>query len=1044
MNYFSAFQMSCWRPVLLLGLSVSWQWAGSAQVAKLMVAQPGTNGWVRVQSPSSDPNSVYTIQASTNLQAWTAVAALHGAPFTFVDPASGERAFRFYRTASAAKTPADDWKNQVTYPDDPFASYPEGFGGDEMRWVKFAILLSEPNRVYYQDSHKYPFHYEFAVARLNPFKGISRDAFDRVSLHAADQQVILGAILLPPTLGEYGIQFVGLDPYPRELVARLFEVVRSTVIAGAEVRAFYVPVYEQAASAEAERAFFESRGIGLASAGRWTKGDSCYSTGWALGQLKFFAGSEISGAYADGRLQPSDILLTDSVPAEVPYVAGIISLNASTPNSHVAILARSYGVPFVYLFDANERQRVQQLVGKEIAVRSQETYGGCQARVLDLEGALDPATRAEILALKVPEPLRITPKAALGSFSAPTDNLTPSDVKYFGGKAANYGFLRRAIPADSPEALALSFDLWDAFMNQTVPNGKTLRTEIAERLAGYTYPANVLSVKNTLEAIRDLITKTAQFTSAQKEAVLSALRNLEPLKRVRFRSSTNVEDLERFTGAGLYDSFSGCIADDQDANNEGPSLCDSTEANERGVFRAIQKVYASFYNDNAFLERLRHGVDESKVGMAVLVHYSTPDEIELANGVATMRQDNTGALQGDLVTQLGAVSVTNPGGHALPEVINASQFPFGTPYLFRKAQSSLVPLGGHVMTWEADYKRFLEMFVKVAEAYHGFYPNKQEFTLDFEYKKVAPGKLIVKQVRELPLASGGPSAASALLNQPVQYCVFQGELSDVFANHRLKLLLTLEAKNLILKPINSTSLYAEAQLEYLEGAETKLLQGAPSSWPNARYTFENEVHRDRWTIGSGPAQRSFELVAEDPFRLTPRKENGLLLLSDYTLTLTTSYATPVPTLDPFGAGETTTSKETVRLAPCFVPNEEDILVQRTMTDGGVSIETRFYWPPYPKGPTAGYTAPVARWVETKINGLVSSPITLRAYYSQTYQPFHHNFAETFIFEPRLEPGLPQSVLDELAAKNVQLLHVFYNGNSAEVTLLGLDGKFRKL
>src|SRR6185503_19138684 len=118
------------------------------------------------------------------------------------------------------------------------------------------------------------------------------------------------------------------------------------------------------------------------------------------------------------------------------------------------------------------------------------------------------------------------------------------------------------------------------------------------------------------------------FTAEQQHAITNALRVFNPQRRIRFRSSTNVEDSEHFTGAGLYDSYSGCLLDDRDGNTSGPSLCDPEEEDERGVFRAIQRVYASFYNDNAFIERLRLGVDESQVGMAVLVHYSFPDEIE--------------------------------------------------------------------------------------------------------------------------------------------------------------------------------------------------------------------------------------------------------------------------------------------------------------------------------------------------------------------------------------------------------------------------------
>ena len=112
-----------------------------------------------------------------------------------------------------------------------------------------------------------------------------------------------------------------------------------------------------------------------------------------------------------------------------------------------------------------------------------------------------------------------------------------------------------------------------------------------------------------------------------------------------------------FVGAGLYDSFSGCLLDDLDGDTKGPCKCDPTESKERGVFRAIRKAYASFYNDNGFLERLRHGIDESQVAMGLLVHYSAPDETEMANGVAKVYYESPNRRQpilaGDLVTQAG-------------------------------------------------------------------------------------------------------------------------------------------------------------------------------------------------------------------------------------------------------------------------------------------------------------------------------------------------------------------------------------------------------
>ena len=61
--------------------------------------------------------------------------------------------------------------------------------------------------------------------------------------------------------------------------------------------------------------------------------------------------------------------------------------------------------------------------------------------------------------------------------------LTPSDIQFFGGKAAHYALLRDAIPANSRPAIAFSFDLWDAFLAQDMGGGATLGEEIAARMA---------------------------------------------------------------------------------------------------------------------------------------------------------------------------------------------------------------------------------------------------------------------------------------------------------------------------------------------------------------------------------------------------------------------------------------------------------------------------------------------------------------------------------------------------------------------------------
>ena len=86
--------------------------------------------------------------------------------------------------------PSPYWKNQIAFPDDPFRA--NGAVYSEPGWVKFTILLSDRDTVYFQDSRKYQFHYNFATDLLDPFIGMNTAEFDRFTLYAEGQQAILG------------------------------------------------------------------------------------------------------------------------------------------------------------------------------------------------------------------------------------------------------------------------------------------------------------------------------------------------------------------------------------------------------------------------------------------------------------------------------------------------------------------------------------------------------------------------------------------------------------------------------------------------------------------------------------------------------------------------------------------------------------------------------------------------------------------------------------------------------------------------------------
>jgi hypothetical protein len=1110
-------------------------------------------------------------------------------------------------------TPSVFWKNQIVFPDDPFLQ--DGFSTSDPSWVKFTMLLLgpyDPNTVYFQDSQEYIFHYDFATELLDPFIGMSMADYYDVTLYELNQEAVLGAVIMPPVVGsppspefeEYGIQFIRDDAYSKEEIADMFSVVKGNIFAEPSVEAFYFPSYEQLAVAEVNRDWFESQGVPVGSAAHWAKGNICYSAGWAMGELKYFSGDQIQAAYLNGDLLPDDILLTDGVPAEIPFVAGILSLSPSTSNSHVAILARTFGVPFAYLAIAEDANSAQQLVEYTVLLRVAKNGSGSSVGLLDIEGLLTQEEIDAILALKEPMELDIEPTVPYGGYSADTNSLLPEDINNFGGKASNFGILRTSIPNNSPVAVAFSFDLWNEFLDQSLvpcgnviikpggyllfwadddqvqgpthtsfklsasgeyvglydtdgvtlidemtfgpqgddisygresdgndnwvffsggtaspnqPNsgdggpteglfinefmadndttiadangeyddwieiynagstainlsgmyltddasdptkwmipvgisGSTLREEIANRLAGYTYPpSNMAALSADLAIIRSIITNASvtSFSQQLKDAVIAVLQNpnygFDVNQKIRFRSSTNVEDSEQFVGAGLYDSYSGCLADELDGDDNGPCICDTSKSSERGVFRAIRKVFASFYNDNAFLERLCYDVNEAEVGMAVLVHHSFPDEFELANGVATLeRKESDPNTYITLVTQDGAVSVANPEVGPIPEEVSVVCVSESEIYLTLIRQSNLVILGEAVMEWEADYNDLTQLLVAAAEKFEEV-TGKTEYIFDFEYKKVADGGaalpvggLVVKQVREIPRTENVPSTTPFLINEPKEYCIERGYgINNLFTRHRLKSRWTLETKNLWLTAENlAEGFYSNAQIEYAADGRVRTLTGKLPLLPFANHTFAGTEAIDSWFMHHLSNPRTYELQTDSVRTQVGEGASPVVTLADFGGTwndfvLFVEYAQPVPT---YGGGTLT---ESTVLCSCPEPQLSDIWQQRTFVGSGGSITTTFYW-------EAGFgNNLISRFVETTIVGYTSSPIVLNGYYSQSYAASHHNWYDSFLFEPQLEPGISQAILDELRASNIRLF--LGDDASGTITTYGFeDGIF---
>ena len=161
-----------------------------------------------------------------------------------------------------------------------------------------------------------------------------------------------------------------------------------------------------------------------------------------------------------------------------------------------------------------------------------------------------------------------------------------------------------------PDGFAVPFYFYDEFMKH---NG--FYDDIEEMLADPEFQSDFDTQEDKLKKLRKKIKK-----ADTPEWIIEALEGMHATypegQSLRYRSSTNNEDLPGFSGAGLYDS----------------KTQDPEETEEDGIDKSIKGVWASLWNFRAFTEREFHRIDHLAAAMGVLVHPNYSDE--LANGVA--------------------------------------------------------------------------------------------------------------------------------------------------------------------------------------------------------------------------------------------------------------------------------------------------------------------------------------------------------------------------------------------------------------------------
>ena len=545
---------------------------------------------------------------------------------------------------------------------------------------------------------------------------------------------------------------------------------------------------------------------------------SVYNGGIAAGRLLLVEEGEAQLTDAVS----TDIVIVEEVPDWLPPASGLITSSPQTPLAHVNLLARNRGIPNAsqagILDDAEIRQaaRVRAPVivratgpdSLEVVLITNDEYREWRSKQSQDEISVPPVVADDLplaigldeLALTIDSEDDVAAwRPTIGGKSAGflallgTDGVTTPDRPlavtvrpYVEHLASIDGTLQQMLRdqnfASSVRARFLFLEGAEDYADQYPDeDDAAFAADLTAKHPPGTPLGDVLAADGFVRFFRDVPlnpTTLGELTTILEDR----FGTYAVTQGLRFRSSSSVEDIEGFSGAGLYDSNTGFFD---------PEAQPDEDDHNKTIGRTIKKTWASYWGFEAFEERQREGVDHRSGAMGVLVHARFDDPLEVNNGVATVTLLPESAGDAAIINinvQVGNESVTNPDpvNGELPEVISVHIDEDADTRIERIDASTLSP-SSDVLA-DDDVLELVDQVEAVAQLWRervnaslNADQQIQTLTLDYEFKTMAPGwpalangpgepgRLVIKQARSLDPGLRGVS--QALRDLPIPHDV---------------------------------------------------------------------------------------------------------------------------------------------------------------------------------------------------------------------------------------------------------------------------------
>ncbi len=493
----------------------------------------------------------------TSMTAWVLVALVLG---TVVVPAQDTAP----RSMSAVKSRADFDALAVTYdPDTPYA----------LPHVLYVIDRKDRNRIYYVNTKRYKFHKDFVNGTyLSLERG---NEFFQNNYLNPNRRFILGTIAYQTPVRLWTFESWEGDLITSDMIKLASDVINAS---------FFVPVAYKPNSVRQDEQSRKVAGLQRVLQSDIAKEQEYQALNLAKGIGRVHVIPKLDEHVEIGF---NEILVLDEVPIHLPPVAGVITSRPSTPLSHINLLAKGWGIPNAYIKNAHallkqydgwwvtfETKRDGYVI-QRADVNQLREY---QQRLAQRQDVMRP--RSDLTETRL---LSLAQQRARSSIA-------------FGSKSANLGEVMNArLPGIVvPNGFTIPFHYYNQFLT-----ANKLDDAIYSMLNDQKFVHDPVYRRQQLTSLRERI-QQGRFDQKLAAQIVQRVRRQFPGKGLFVRSSSNTEDLPKFSGAGLYTTV--------------PNVKD-----ERQLIEAVKTVWASLWNFEAYEARERSVIDHTKTFMAVLL-----------------------------------------------------------------------------------------------------------------------------------------------------------------------------------------------------------------------------------------------------------------------------------------------------------------------------------------------------------------------------------------------------------------------------------------